>query len=53
MKNKILTKISQKLADFIYNRLSESKSHDEIKFWFNFGMTLDNYLITFHEIYLD
>lgn len=53
MKKRIITKISQLMANVIVDRLSKSESSDEIDFWFNIGMQLDIYLTVMHDIYLD
>lgn len=53
MKRKIITKITQSFADFIYERLKNAQSDEEFNTWFNLGAKLDAYCVVYHEIYLD
>ncbi len=52
-KKKIITVIFQKYADFLIERLQNSKSDVEFNSWLNQAVYIDLYCIYKHDIYLD
>lgn len=41
----IKTKIGQRLADFILNKVSKSEDKEELEFWVSMGHRVDDYFL--------
>jgi hypothetical protein len=53
MIKKIVTILTQKLADIIIEKMSNSTDEDTIKYLYDFGMMLDSFCINNFDIYLE
>lgn len=53
MKKKILKAIMQQIGNLCILGVEVSPVYQQRKQWFDMGMTLNLYLILFHDIYLD
>jgi hypothetical protein len=52
MKKRIIKKLAQRYANFIYKRASKASTKTDFDVWFNLGMGLDRWCVA-RDIWLD